>query len=66
MTDQLKVEAGAGYAVFTEEGGGGEFTWRVGGDYEVGKKVRIFGGFNSITGDGGSIDVFSLGIRKDF
>jgi len=66
LTDQINAEGGAGYAVFTGDGGGGEFTWRVGGSYEFSDGWRAAAGYNSITGDGGSIDAFFIGVRRDF
>ncbi len=66
LTDQIGVDAGAGYAVYTEEGGGGEFTWRVGGSYEFANAWRVAPGYNSIAGEGDSLDAFVIGVRRDF
>jgi len=66
LSDQIDLEGGAGYAVFTGDGGGGEFTWRIDGSYEFSDGWRAAVGFNSITGDGGSIDSFLIGVRRDF
>jgi len=66
LTDQLNVEGGAGYAVFTEEGGGGEFTWRIGAGYEFADSWTAGIGFNSITGDASNLDSFFVGVRRTF
>jgi len=66
LSDQFKAEGGAGYAVFTGDGDGGEFTWRLGGSYEFTEDWGVGAGYNSITGDGGSIDTFYVRVTRSW
>jgi len=66
VSDEFEAEGGVGYAVFTGDGGGGELTWRLGINYEFADAWDAAAGYNSITGNGGSIDAFFVGVRRTF
>jgi len=53
LSDRINAHVGVGYAVFTGDGDGGEFTWKLGGSYEFTEDWEAGVGYNSINGDGG-------------
>ena len=66
LSEDISAEAGLGYALSLESGGGGDFYWKIGFAYALDENSDLGLSFRSITGNGGSIDGIFLGYRKGF
>ncbi len=66
LTEDISAEAGLGYAVSLESGGGGDFYWKIGFAYALDEDSDIGLSYRSISGDGSSLDGIFLGYRRSF
>lgn len=66
ITDGFSAGADVGYAISLETGGGGDFLWRGVIRYQASEEVDVTARYNSVSGNGSSIDYASLGVGFRF
>jgi hypothetical protein len=66
VSDDVSVGGDVGYAISLENGGGGDFLYRIQIRYQASDDVDVTARWNSISGDGATLSNASLGVGLRF